>query len=84
MKEFERTTEQSARCREQLEYAKKRMAEETKKCTDAMKKVLGLCGSIEADANDACYKKHRPYLETACGGKGTPTVISPAALSLPR
>jgi hypothetical protein len=66
MKEFERTTKHSARCQEQLDYAKKRMDEETKKCTDAMKKIYELCG-IGPDANEACYKKQRPNLEAACG-----------------
>jgi hypothetical protein len=66
MQEFERTTEHSARCQKQLDYAKKRMDEQNKKCTDAMKKVYGLCG-IGPDANEACYKKHRTDLEAGCG-----------------
>jgi hypothetical protein len=66
MAEFERTTQHSSRCREQLDYAKKRMDEQTQKCTDAMKKVYGLCGTGR-DANEACYKKHRTTLEAACG-----------------
>jgi hypothetical protein len=69
MQEFERTTKHSARCQEQLEYAKKRMDEETKKCTDAMKKVYGVCG-IGPDADYACYKKYRANLEAACGEHG--------------
>jgi hypothetical protein len=66
MAEFERTTEHSARCREQLELARKRMDEQTNKCSEAMKKVVGLCGGVR-DANEACYKKHRKTLEAACG-----------------
>jgi hypothetical protein len=67
MAEFERTTEHSARCRKQLDYARKRMDEQTQKCSDAMKKISELCGAIGRDGNDACYKKHRTSLEAACG-----------------
>jgi hypothetical protein len=72
MEEFERTTEHSTRCRKQLEFAKKRMDEETKKCTDAMVKANGVCGRL---ANEACYKKQRTTLEAACGGKEAITTV---------
>ena len=67
MQEYEKTTQHSARCKEQLVIASKRMQEESEKCTDAMQKMYGLCG-IGPNANEACYKKHRPDLSAACSG----------------
>jgi hypothetical protein len=67
MEEFERTTQHSVRCKEQLSIATKRMQEESIKCSDAMQKVYGLCG-IGQNANEACYKKYRPDLNAACSG----------------
>lgn len=66
MREFERKTQHSPKCAEQRDYAVKRMQEEMKKCADAMQKMYDVCGAIGKDMNEACYKKHRPYLEANC------------------
>lgn len=67
MQEYERTTQHSTRCKEQLLNANKRVQEESIKCANAMQKVYDSCGTGK-NANELCYKKSRPELNAACSG----------------
>ncbi len=58
----------STECENKMEVAGRRIQEENKKCSDAMKRLYSICGDIlKSEANAECYDKHRTELEAACG-----------------
>jgi hypothetical protein len=68
MKELESAAPRTPKCQQQVDKALIRMREETDKCSAAMQKISDGCGPL-SKMSDACYKKHQPGLETACGGR---------------
>lgn len=67
MKELEGAAPRTPKCQQQVDRALPRMRQETNKCNEAMQKMSDACGPLPK-MTDACYKKHRPFLESACGG----------------